>query len=142
MASKSPQALAKRAAYQREYRRKEREANPNYDHKAHYEKYGRRLYVRKKYGLTPPQLATIKIASGKACHICGESEKELVLDHSHDNGQVRGMLCKHCNFLLGHARDRIDILQSAIRYLENRKSGPLFLDYQHGAALLKELGYE
>lgn len=42
------------------------------------------------------------------------------LDHCHTTNDIRGLLCRHCNLLLGHAKDRVVVLQAAIRYL--RKS--------------------
>jgi hypothetical protein len=40
------------------------------------------------------------------------------IDHCHDTNEFRGLLCRSCNLLLGYAKDSIEILQSAIRYLE------------------------
>lgn len=56
------------------------------------------------------------------CAICGAAEK-LVLDHCHDKGHVRGVLCNHCNSMLGFARDDQHTLQCAIKYLDERRNG-------------------
>ena len=50
------------------------------------------------------------------CVICGSNEK-LVVDHDHKTGQVRGMLCNHCNRGLGHFRDDPMLLEFAAQYL-------------------------
>jgi hypothetical protein len=50
------------------------------------------------------------------CVICGSAEK-LVVDHDHKTGQVRGMLCNHCNRGLGHFRDDPMLLEFAAQYL-------------------------
>jgi hypothetical protein len=58
------------------------------------------------------------------CGICGK-KKVLVVDHDHEccgpakscGECVRGLLCRPCNYLLGHAYDRIEILRKAINYL-------------------------
>lgn len=53
-----------------------------------------------------------------ACEICQEPAREaLQHDHHHDTGAFRGFLCGHCNRLLGHAQDSIEVLQAAIEYL-------------------------
>lgn len=64
------------------------------------------------------------------CAICNNEEtardhrtksiKELAVDHSHATGQVRGLLCRQCNSLLGMAHDNIDILKASIYYLSIR----------------------
>lgn len=41
------------------------------------------------------------------------------IDHDHDTGVVRGLLCNLCNLLLGHARDQQDVLRAAIEYLDD-----------------------
>lgn len=51
------------------------------------------------------------------CAICGR-DRPLVVDHDHSTEQVRRLLCRTCNGLLGFAEDDINILQRAIEYLE------------------------
>ena len=59
----------------------------------------------------------LKIQNGK-CAICGErKDKTLVVDHNHKTGEVRGLLCGHCNHVLGFAKDNINILNKMIDYL-------------------------
>ena len=60
-------------------------------------------------------LAEIK-ADITECVICGSCET-LVVDHDHVTGQVRGMLCNHCNRGLGHFRDDPQLLEFAAQYL-------------------------
>lgn len=42
------------------------------------------------------------------------------VDHSHITGLVRGILCGHCNMMLGHARDKKITLKNALKYLEDK----------------------
>lgn len=55
-------------------------------------------------------------AEVRECVICG-AEGDLVVDHDHSNGAVRGMLCGHCNRGLGHFRDDPQLLEFARMYL-------------------------
>ena len=63
------------------------------------------------------------------CVICGVSEK-LVVDHDHVTGQVRGMLCNHCNRGLGHFRDDPELLEFARMYLLASNDDPQWAAYQ------------
>ena len=58
------------------------------------------------------------------CAICGVSGEEsiyksLYVDHCHGTGNIRGLLCFNCNVAIGHFRDDINRLTSAISYLES-----------------------
>lgn len=61
------------------------------------------------------------LEEGDSCEMCGSKEK-LCIDHCHTSGRVRGVLCSPCNFTLGHARDRVDVLEAGIRYLKSSYS--------------------
>ena len=50
------------------------------------------------------------------CVICGD-EGNLVVDHDHRTGRVRGALCQRCNMGLGHFRDEPELLELAAMYL-------------------------
>jgi hypothetical protein len=58
---------------------------------------------------------------GGRCAICKDHQsdmrRKMHLDHDHDDGSLRGLLCIHCNTLIGSAFDSIDILKNAIDYL-------------------------
>lgn len=72
---------------------------------------------KRVYGL-PDEMAE-KLANNRegSCEICGET-KFLVVDHCHTSGNVRGLLCQHCNSVLGYAKDNIEVLKNAIHYLQ------------------------
>jgi len=46
--------------------------------------------------------------------------KRFAIDHDHQTGKVRGLLCGFCNALIGYAKDDISILKSAIKYLTKK----------------------
>ena len=71
------------------------------------------------YKLTEQQYIDMYNLQGGVCAICRENEADVV-DHCHANGHVRGLLCHHCNILLGAARDNVDTLFLAADYLEER----------------------
>lgn len=75
------------------------------------------------YGLAPGEYDRLYEAQGGLCAICGPvtgyngSTRRLSTDHDHQTGLVRGLLCKHCNDMLGRFRDDASILLRAIWYL-------------------------
>jgi len=50
------------------------------------------------------------------CDICGSTES-LHIDHCHDTGKIRGILCRDCNFGLGFLKDNVTLMGKAIEYL-------------------------
>ena len=81
-----------------------------------------RLYQKKsKYGLSQEEYKNMFIAQDNKCAICGRSfsDRKAYVDHCHETGKVRGLLCTQCNTLLGMARDSVEILGNAINYLKN-----------------------
>jgi hypothetical protein len=63
------------------------------------------------------------------CVICGSNEK-LVVDHSHKTGNVRGLLCNHCNRGLGHFKDDPMLLEFAAQYLYASVDAPEWDKYK------------
>jgi hypothetical protein len=63
------------------------------------------------------------------CVICGINEK-LVVDHDHKTGEVRGMLCNHCNRGLGHFKDDPMLLEFAAQYLYASANAPEWGKYK------------
>lgn len=82
--------------------------------------------LRRKYGMTPEQYATLLDEQGGGCAVCGapppEDGRPLVVDHSHTTGVNRGLLCDRCNLAIGHLRDRADLALAASEYLTKRKA--------------------
>jgi hypothetical protein len=79
---------------------------------------------KRMHGLSPQEVAKMKEDQLGRCALCGSlpvGKKKLCLDHDHESGKVRGLLCTCCNTMLGNAHDSIEILDAAIAYL--RRNG-------------------
>ena len=102
-------------AYQSEYRRRRYAEEPDYR-----EKIKRKARMR-RYGVTPEQYDEILERQGNVCAICATrpNGKELGVDHNHETGAVRGLLCTNCNGAIGMLREDPDLFASALRYLES-----------------------
>lgn len=87
----------------------------------------RRKNLMKAYGITPEEFHQIWINQKGKCAICNLEIKEIDnkthLDHCHKTGKVRGILCSHCNALLGFCRENKSVLKNAIIYLEGDSDG-------------------
>jgi len=59
---------------------------------------------------------------GGLCKICNGTGlnhgKGLVVDHNHDTGEVRGILCAFCNSAISYLQDDPDLLLKAADYLK------------------------
>jgi len=70
-------------------------------------------------GITPEQLIDTYERQEECCAIC-KKEIELIdsaIDHNHETGEFRGVLCKQCNRALGMFQDSEKVLQNALGYL-------------------------
>lgn len=79
----------------------------------------RKSYFKTRYGLTVEQVDEMALAG---CSICGTTEwtgrhNRPHVDHDHQTGRVRGILCNACNVMLGYAKDDPTILEAAAAYL-------------------------
>jgi len=55
------------------------------------------------------------------CEICGNAEEGLCVDHCHETGQIRGVLCRRCNRAIGQLGDNLEAVRKAVAYLERTK---------------------
>jgi hypothetical protein len=145
-AANRTEILAKAAKYREEHREevraRTREWNKlnagrvrEYQRKYSFTEAGRRRLRKnqheskcRKYGLSPEKYAEMALAQGGVCAICGagttEKRPKLSIDHDHDTGVVRGLLCNNCNIGIGHFFDDKERLVKAIAYLESRQVAP------------------
>jgi Recombination endonuclease VII len=77
----------------------------------------RHYHLMRRYGIGADEFDELVRRQGGVCVICGRPDPEHV-DHDHDTGAVRGILCFNCNGGLGQFRDSRDALRAAAEYLE------------------------
>ncbi len=84
--------------------------------------------LMKNYRITVSEYNTLLVNQDNKCAVCGALASEsrlpgpkhafgLVIDHCHITDTVRGLVCNHCNRLLGACGDDIGTLAKAIGYL-------------------------
>ena len=97
----------------------------------HPEQYAKALWrcrLKKEYGITEKDYDRMYMEQLGVCAICEKPETRqlkgkttlLCVDHDHETGKVRGLLCHRCNTVIGMFTDT-DLLDSAKRYLIERK---------------------
>ncbi len=78
--------------------------------------------LKHKYGVGIEVYNTMLKNQDFRCKVCNvESSKgnrSLCIDHNHTTGKVRGLLCHNCNVALGLVREKIEVLNGLIKYLE------------------------
>jgi hypothetical protein len=82
-------------------------------------------HYKNQYGLSISQFNEMRVKQEYKCAICNRKEAELGhifrVDHDHDTGKVRELLCHNCNCGLGHFRDNIQLLELALNYLRKHE---------------------
>src|ERR1700687_3476995 len=78
-----------------------------------------------RYGLTQKAYDEMRVSQLWGCAICGVNEEvsggphsKLNIDHDHETGEVRGLLCKSCNIGLGYFEKSKGLLWRALIYAE------------------------
>lgn len=92
----------------------------------------RRKCVVSKHGLTLEDYDKLYEAQNGLCATCYQPETRkhkngkvmaLVVDHSHETSEIRGLLCHACNASLGLTKENVDTLNNMILYLKKSKGG-------------------
>lgn len=78
-----------------------------------------RSHKLRQYGLTPEDFLNMVAAQENKCAICRKEMEPgaFRIDHDHQTGKVRALLCANCNSGLGLFYENVDALQNAIAYL-------------------------
>ncbi len=121
----------KRSAYRAQHRNEQKVYG-----QAHYQRNRQNLVKRKrsnklrfKYGITPEEFDSLLKKQGGHCAVCDrtieEDGRHLSVDHDHETGRLRGILCAKHNHALGLCGDDPKILiELALYLIQNKHDGP------------------
>jgi hypothetical protein len=90
--------------------------------------------VERVYGITGEEYLALRKAQGGLCALCGPwtgrngRTVSLSVDHNHKTDEVRGLLCRVCNRILGMWRDNPVIFGMAVEYLKNPPARPVLAE--------------
>ena len=76
--------------------------------------------LKRKYGILLSDVKDMEAKQGGKCFACDNDE--LVVDHCHSTGNVRGLLCTQCNTAIGMVKDNTETLRLLIEYLEKHNA--------------------
>lgn len=116
-----------KSCYRRAYREKNKEhinamerdkraANPGRNREA-----VTRSQLKRLYGITVEQRDEMLGRQGGVCALCGGTTKRMHVDHDHETGRVRAILCNACNLGLGQFKDDALLLAAASEYVRAHK---------------------
>lgn len=81
----------------------------------------RRHHFKYRYGISKEEAIELAGKAENKCQICDivfTKNSPAHIDHNHETGIIRGVLCRKCNSGLGLLQDSVEILKKAIRYLK------------------------
>jgi len=82
-------------------------------------KYRKQLWRKSGIEITYEEYKERYEAIEGKCEICDEQFPSLCVDHNHETGEVRGLLCTPCNLAIEHLKESSNIMKKAIEYIEN-----------------------
>ena len=86
--------------------------------------YRKNRQLKNRYGITLEDYNNMLQAQNGSCAMCPATalDEVMCVDHNHATGDVRAILCKPCNTMLGMANDSAARLQAGIDYLQEHGS--------------------
>lgn len=105
-----------------EYQRAYRKLHPDCEKKYRDVEKARETAWKRRYGISREDYNTLFSLQNYCCAICltkevGRGHTYFHVDHDHNTGRVRGLLCDKCNRGLGYFNDNSSLLERASRYL-------------------------
>lgn len=100
--------------------------------------YSLRYRLKTRYGMSEYEYDRILISQGGCCACCGAKRnidgRMWCIDHDHETGQIRGILCTNCNAGIGALGDTLSGVMRAVRYLkQNAAAGCVVKRLREGA---------
>lgn len=91
--------------------------------------WNRNKKLKAKYGIDHDEYLVMEAKQSGLCAICGGPQngssktaaEYLEIDHDHETGILRELLCSRCNRMIGLAKDNPEILRNAALYLEKHR---------------------
>jgi hypothetical protein len=85
----------------------------------------RKSHLKRTFGLTLEDYDRMLAEQGGGCAICGRlpDKTALHVDHCHETGRVRGLLCFRCNAAIGHLREDPAVIAAALAYVTRHGQG-------------------
>lgn len=81
------------------------------------------------YGLTTDEYDLLLLEQQGVCAICKSDNPGhfgvFVVDHDHETGRIRGLLCNNCNMGIGKFKENANLLQDAASYLRGGQNGKI-----------------
>ncbi|MGW3358483.1 endonuclease VII domain-containing protein [Streptomyces bungoensis] len=87
---------------------------------------GRQDHLKRQYGITEAERDELIASQGGVCCICLAAPPAHV-DHCHNTGRVRGVLCFSCNAALGQFKDQPEAIRRAAAYVEGNAWKPILV---------------
>lgn len=81
-----------------------------------------------KYGMDKADYDELLASQGYRCAICRVDSHEWNVDHDHETGEVRGILCRSCNHGIGFLRDDPETVRAAALYLDRHRQAQFQFD--------------
>jgi hypothetical protein len=81
----------------------------------------RKQHLKRKFGLSVEEYAKMLASQNGVCSLCENScatGYSLAVDHDHNTGKIRGLLCKNCNTALGLLKENVETMTKAIDYIK------------------------
>ena len=76
----------------------------------------------RRYGIGADEVDKLIRRQGGLCAVCRRREAKQV-DHDHETGAVRGIVCLLCNAAMGAFHDDPDLIRRAIAYVDENSNG-------------------